>query len=95
MRRGRKVRSSVLDAQLPEDALAFGARVTMIGKSTALIEGQRGVVELSCDRIRLRTKQGTLSVLGQALCLKKLSLDAALITGDEVLTVTYGKADGA
>ena len=57
-----------------------------------LVEGQHGVVELSGACIRLRTKDGVLSVLGEALQLRELSLDAAMITGERVETVTYGRA---
>ena len=84
----------ILSSGLPEDALTLGARVTMSGRGSVLIEGQRGVVELTGERIRLRTGEGVLSVLGRGLRLHELSLDAALIAGDSVDTVTYGRAEG-
>ena len=91
MRKGGRLRTAVLSADLPEDALTGGSRVTLIHKSSALVEGQQGVVELSDKRIRLRTKEGTVSVCGEALCLRCLSRDAALITGDPVTAVTYDR----
>lgn len=94
MRRRKRIRTVVLDAGLPEDALAIGARVTLIAMHSVLVEGQQGVVELSASRIRLRTRQGVVSLLGKNLCLKKLSLDAALVTGELVETVTYGRVTG-
>lgn len=92
-RRGR-IRRMALRGHLPEDALTNGARVTMLGRGSVLVEGQRGVVELSGGRIRLKTKDGVLSVLGQALELRELSSDAAMIAGDRIETATYARGDG-
>ena len=82
----------MLRCGLLEDAVTGSARVTMTGRSAVLVEGQHGVVELSSACIRLRTRDGVLSVLGEALELRELSLDAAMITGERVETVTYSRA---
>lgn len=74
---------------LPEDALSSGARVTMMGRSAVLVEGQRGVVELGIGCIRLRTAQGVLSIHGTALRLQELSADAAMIRGEEIDSAVY------
>ena len=89
----RGMRRIALSSSLPEDALAAGARVTMISQSSVLVEGQRGVVELSGGRIRLKTPDGMLSVLGQALELRELSADAAMIVGERIETATYARSD--
>ena len=94
MRAKRRLQAAALSLELPEDALFSGARVTLTGQSSALVEGQQGVVELSASRIRLRTREGILSVCGSALCLRRLTRDAALITGDLVETVTYARPNG-
>lgn len=91
---GRTGHRMILESGLPEDAVTGGARVTLMARTSVLIEGQRGVIELSTARIRLKTDKGILSVLGSGLRLAELSLDAAMITGDAVTTVTYGRADG-
>lgn len=83
----------ILRSGLPEDALRDSARVTMCGQSSVLVEGQHGVVELAPGRIRLKTGRGILTVAGTALRLEELSLDAAMITGDPVVTVTYGRPE--
>lgn len=83
----------ILKSGLPEDALHDSARVTMSGQSSVLIEGQHGVVELAPSRIRLKTGRGILTVTGTALRLEELSLDAAKIAGEPVMTVTYGRAE--
>ena len=80
-----------IGCSLPEDALGLGARVTWFARGSALVEGQRGVVELSPERIRLRTDAGVLSVCGRALTLRELSMDAAMITGEQIHALTYLK----
>lgn len=94
MRKKKRLRAAAISAQLPEDALVGGARVTLIAQGSALVEGQKGVVELSPSRIRLRTKRGVVSVCGAALSLRELSLDTAMITGDPIVSVTYGRPNG-
>ncbi|MGN0997717.1 MAG: YabP/YqfC family sporulation protein [Candidatus Ventricola sp.] len=93
MRGTHRSRRMILKSALPEDALTRGARVTLIAQSSALVEGQRGVVELSDGRIRLRTAGGVLTVAGQGLRLHELSLDAAMIVGEPIVTVTYGRPE--
>ena len=63
-------------------------RATLSGQSAALVEGQHGVIELTESRVRLRTGRGVLTVQGEGLRLRALSVDAALIEG-HVLTATY------
>lgn len=89
MRKKGAMRRMMLEAGLPEDALCDCARVTMTGRSAALIEGQHGVVELGSERIRLRTGSGVLTVMGDGLRLRELSLSAALIEGESLTTITY------
>ena len=62
MAAGRRMSRMILKSGLPQDALTGGARVTMIAQGSVLIEGQRGVVELSPGRIRLRTAGGVIAV---------------------------------
>lgn len=86
---GKAVRRASLLCGLPEDALASGARVTMMGRGTVLVEGQRGVVELGAACIRLRTADGVLSIRGEALELRELSADAALVSGAQINSAGY------
>lgn len=89
----RSARRIALRSHLPEDVLTSGARVTMMGRGSVLVEGQHGVAELSGERIRLRTQEGLLSVLGQGLELRELSVDAAMIAGERIETATYERCD--
>jgi len=88
---GKAVRRASLMCGLPEDALSSGARVTMMGRSAVLVEGQRGVVELDAACIRLRTAHGVLSIQGTALELQELSADAAMIRGKSIETAGYAR----
>lgn len=93
MRRRNRASVLALRAGLPEDALGDNARVTMTGRTSVLVEGQHGVVELSGARIRLITGGGVLTVAGEGLRLEELSLDAAMIRGRSVATVTYDRPE--
>ena len=93
MRRRSRADGLPLRAGLPEDALGDSARVTMTGRTSVLVEGQHGVVELGAARIRLKTGEGVLSVMGERLRLEELSLDAAMIRGERIETVSYGRID--
>lgn len=90
MRRKSLAQRVSLRAGLPEDALGDRARVTMTGRTSVLVEGQHGVVELSASRIRLKTGEGVLCVAGEGLSLEELSLDAAMIRAQSVASVGYG-----
>lgn len=82
----RAVRRRSLLCSLPE---AVEVRVTMMGRGSVLVEGQRGVVELGVSCIRLRTAYGVLSIRGTGLRLQELSADAAMIRGEEIESAGY------
>lgn len=89
MRRKPPLRRRMLSGVLPEDALTGAARITLSGKTAALIEGQHGVVEMSEKQIRLKSKGGIICIRGRNLKIRELSLDAAVIQGDEIDSVSY------
>lgn len=93
MRGKKRLRRLSLAAGLPEDALTSGARVTMLGRGCVMVDGQRGVVELSAARIRLMTDDGVLCVCGTGLELVELSAEAAMIGGSRIDLAAYGKAE--
>ncbi|MBR5302195.1 MAG: YabP/YqfC family sporulation protein [Clostridia bacterium] len=90
---GKRRRYALL-SPLPEDVLCSGARVTMMGRSAVLVEGQRGVVELGTRCIRLRTVHGVLSIQGEGLILQELSADAAMIRGECMNSAGYAGQEG-
>lgn len=89
MRPGSRAKRWILKSSLPEDTLTGAARITLCGKSTALIEGQRGVVEMCGTCIRLKSRSGVVSIKGNGLMLKELSIDAAMVQGAEISAVSY------
>lgn len=89
MRGKETIKRLLLSGGLPEDALCDSARVTLTGRTAVSIEGQHGVVELTQERIRLKTGQGVLRVEGSALALHALSPQQAVITGRQVALVAY------
>ena len=92
MRVRNRARRMLLSCGLPEDTVTGGARVMLSGRSAVMIEGQRGVVEMSGERIRLKTADGVLTICGESLRLQELSLDAAMVIGADVLSTGYGRA---
>ena len=88
--RGRERIGKLLEASgLPEDALLSSALVTMNGRTSVMIEGQHGVVELSGTQIRLATGNGVLSIRGCLLTLKELNAEKAIVTGEMIDAVAY------
>jgi len=88
--RGKEAVRKLLEAgRLPEDALLDSARVTINGRSVVSVEGQHGVIELSSQRIRLKTGSGLLSITGTALQLSQLSAQRALVSGGEIESVSF------
>ena len=75
-------------AQRQEISLKYLERILPLLTKQNLVEGQHGVIELTESRVRLRTGRGVLTVQGEGLRLRALSVDAALIEG-HVLTATY------
>jgi len=84
-----KTRSLLQTAGLPEDVLFDCARVVVNGRKNVVIEGQHGVVELSEQRIRLKTGNGILCVRGMCLELTELSPEKAVISGREIGEIAY------
>ena len=94
MRRRIRPDHRLLSGLLPEDVIRDSARVTLHGRSGVLVEGQHGVVEMGSDRLRLKTGGGVLTILGEELRIRELSLDAALVTGSIITTLTYDGRSG-
>ena len=91
MGKGRRKRLTLL-CGLPEDVLGGEARVTWFGRKSVMVEGQQGMIELGESRMRLKTHGGVMTVQGEALVIRELSADAAMIDGNRIDTVTYLRA---
>lgn len=89
MRRKRRIERKGIIGLLPFDALAEGAQVALHGRRAAIIEGHQGVVAMDEACIRFDSVKGVISVCGNHLVLKELSLDAAMVTGVSIDLVAY------
>ena len=76
-----RTRAALREAGLPEDAALGTARMTMIGNGVMRIENHRGLLELTPERIRLRTQDGIVTVEGVELRLRILTAQDAEIEG--------------
>lgn len=77
-----RTREALRAAGLPEDAALGTARLTMIGKGIARIENHCGLVELTGERVRLRTQEGMIVITGRGLYLRSLTADTAEVEGE-------------
>ena len=67
--------------ELPQEALAGAARLTVTGGRRALIENHRGILEYGGERIAVSTSQGRLIVSGAGLRLLAMNRHELLIGG--------------
>lgn len=88
MRAKPRSRRWILGSELPDDAVAGAPRITLFGRRCALIEGHRGVVEMSDACIRFRSGSGVISIRGEGLEIRELSLDAAMVSGETIESVS-------
>ena len=92
MRAKRRAGRWSLGSELPEEAFSGGSRITLFGRRCVLIEGHQGVVEMSDSCIRFRSSGCVIGIYGKELGIKELSLDAAMITGAAISTVSCGES---
>ena len=71
-------------------------RATLDGSRRALIENHRGIIEFSCERIRLASALGEISVVGTGLCLSQVRKDCLIILGriDSIIMPEGSACDG-
>ena len=77
-----KIGDSMRSAGLPEEMVTGAARLTMIGRRRVRIENHCGLVELTQERIRLRTREGMVRIEGSDLTLRELTHHTAEIEGE-------------
>lgn len=56
-------------------------KVSFFGGKTAVIEGHRGIVEYSAERVSFALKKGVLRICGDNLCIKGLEKNFAVLAG--------------
>ena len=66
---------------LPNEIIPGGGRLTLSGGRQALIEGQRGILEYSGERIVINFGREKLSLTGDGLHLRAMNAEELLVTG--------------
>jgi len=66
---------------LPADVVLDLPRYMLVGNSSLLIENHEGILEYHETLIRIATKDGTVSVVGQGLELEQISTEEIMISG--------------
>jgi len=73
---------------LPKEVALDLPIVTITGRNEIFIENFKNLLEFADNKIRLRIKDGTLTVEGKDLTLKQITSENLLITGT-VVHITY------
>ena len=82
MRIGRELPADLAERlELPGELLPGQGRLTLSGGRRALIEGQRGILEYTSDRIVVSFGREKLSMSGNGLRLRAMGAGELLITG--------------
>ena len=82
MKTGRELPAALAERlALPEEILPGVGRLTLSGGRQALIEGQRGILEYSGERIVISFGREKLSLTGDGLYLRAMNTEELLVTG--------------
>lgn len=80
-----KLRDSVSDMaetmELTGEALSQGLKITLTGRSRAVVERHRGLLGYSDQYVEIRGGRGDVRLLGSNLTLKAMDGETVLITG--------------
>lgn len=78
----KQVKSNIVKSlELPRDIMYGAVIITVTGKSEALIENYKGIIEYTCEKIRIQTKNCLVEVRGKRLLIEYYTNDEMKITG--------------
>lgn len=78
----KKVKSNIVESlELPKDLMYGAVIVTVTGKTEVLIENYKGIIEYTCEKIRLQTKHCQVEIRGKRLLIEYYTNDEMKITG--------------
>lgn len=66
---------------LPEDLLPGSGRLTLSGGRQALVEGHRGILEYTPERVVVSFGREKLSIMGDGLLLRAMNAGELFVTG--------------
>jgi hypothetical protein len=67
--------------EMPPAAFAGGSKIMLSSNKEAVVEGCRGILEYSDDRIKLNIGGGTLLFVGTNLSIDSLTVNGVVISG--------------
>lgn len=80
--KSKNVKANIVKSlELPKDILYGAVIVTVTGKSEVLIENYRGIIEYTCEKIRLQTKTCQVEVRGKRLLIEYYTNDEMKVVG--------------
>lgn len=78
----KKVKSNIIESlELPKDLMYGAVIVTVTGKTEALIENYKGIMEYTCEKICIATKHCRVQICGKHLRIQYYTNDEMKITG--------------
>ena len=78
----KKVKSNIVTSlELPKDIVYGAVIVTITGKSEILVENYKGIIEYTCERIRLQAKECRVEIKGKSLMIAYYTNDEMKIIG--------------
>ena len=74
--------------EIPKEVITGLPKISVVGNCELYLENHSGIIQYTCERIRLRTKTGELTICGKCLTLTGLTRDTLTING-EIKSITY------
>lgn len=80
MREG--TRRALQEVGLPEEAVLGTVRVTMIGRTRVMVQNHRGILQLTQEMVRVRTREGILCIQGKGMTMREMTPECLDIQGE-------------
>lgn len=78
----KRVKSNIVESlELPKDIMYGAVILNVTGRTEALIENYKGIIEYTCEKIRLQTKSCQVEIRGKRLLIQYYTNDEMKLTG--------------
>lgn len=67
--------------ELPKDIMLDLPKITLLGSLELSIENHKGIIEYTNEKIRVKSKEGIIKILGKDLLIKTIIKEAIIISG--------------
>lgn len=93
--RGDVIRKKISEtADAPKDVIMGLPLIHLTGQCEVCIENYRGILEYTEELIRVKTKSGTIRIIGKRMCIEYYMNDEMKITG-KIWKVEFEKKEDA